>query len=297
MDKKELFMKYALQTPYNFNVNVARVFLEENGKDEQILKWVGKQGNSINGAVLRSMLEHLEGDGAEYPAGLYQTGSDYTVMLKSWDELLAEGVVHVDDGVLTYSNNELFIGDLAIQDDGSITAIAQNAFKVCKNLTGIKIPNSVTSIGNAAFESATSLTHAILPSNIKYIYQSMFRNCDNITSIGLVGSGADIEIPDSAIRIDGYAFYYCDGIKTVVLPNNITDIYPYAFGQCTELESIVISEGVTFIGQAAFCWCAKLSSISFNGTIEQWNAIDKGQDWKYGVIATEVVCSDGTVAL
>lgn len=29
MDKKELFMKYALHTPYNFNVNVAKGFFEE----------------------------------------------------------------------------------------------------------------------------------------------------------------------------------------------------------------------------------------------------------------------------
>jgi hypothetical protein len=34
MNKKELFMKYALHTPYNFNVNVARALLEENEKGE-----------------------------------------------------------------------------------------------------------------------------------------------------------------------------------------------------------------------------------------------------------------------
>ena len=47
----------------------------------------------------------------------------------------------------------------------------------------------------------------------------------------------------------------------------------------------------------AFEYCEALTTIKFEGTIEQWNAITKGTNWKYGVPATYVQCSDGIVTL
>ena len=54
------------------------------------------------------------------------------------------------------------------------------------------------------------------------------------------------------------------------------------------LNSVVIPDSVT--------------SITFNGTIEQWNAIEKGNGWNnsyqgHKIPAKEVVCSDGVVAI
>jgi len=60
---------------------------------------------------------------------------------------------------------------------------------------------------------------------------------------------------------------------------------------------------VTSIGGYAFYYCSSLTSITFNGTIEQWNAIEKGSYWSDGIWdedyipAKEVVCSDGVVAI
>ena len=52
-----------------------------------------------------------------------------------------------------------------------------------------------------------------------------------------------------------------------------------------------------FIGYSAFEGCTSLTNIKFEGTVEQWNAIEKCEDWNYNVPATEVVCSDGVVTL
>ena len=77
----------------------------------------------------------------------------------------------------------------------------------------------------------------------------------------------------------------------------VTTIGDWAFSYCSGLKSIEIPDSVTMIGVSAFYNCRSLTSITFEGTIEQWNAIEKNRNWAAGISVTEVVCSDGTVAL
>ena len=70
-----------------------------------------------------------------------------------------------------------------------------------------------------------------------------------------------------------------------------------AFMRCNDLTSITIPDSVTSIGARAFYGCIQVTSITFNGTVEEWNAIEKGDGWNWLVRATEVVCSNGEVSL
>ena len=54
---------------------------------------------------------------------------------------------------------------------------------------------------------------------------------------------------------------------------------------------------VTSIGNSVFSGCSSLTSITFQGTVAEWNAITQGTGWSHNVLATEVVCSDGSVSL
>jgi hypothetical protein len=54
---------------------------------------------------------------------------------------------------------------------------------------------------------------------------------------------------------------------------------------------------VTSIENWAFSGCSGLTSITFDGTIEQWNNINKGDGWNKNVPATYVQCTDGQVTL
>lgn len=116
----------------------------------------------------------------------------------------------------------------------------------------------------------------------------VFYNRKNFTSI---------EIPNSVTSIGETAFAYCSGLTSIEIPNRVTTIGNDAFEGCRSLTSMMIPNNVTSIGYYAFYSCTSLTSISYAGTVAQWNAITKGNNWHNGVPATVVHCIDGDVSL
>ena len=103
---------------------------------------------------------------------------------------------------------------------------------------------------------------------------------------------------------DGTALYNKDktsliqvpeSVTSFTIPDSVTQIDAGAFANCEKLTNITISDSVTSIGKSAFWGCTSLTNINFAGTVEQWNAISKGENWNKNVPATEINCSDGTV--
>lgn len=281
-------------------------------------------------------------------AGLYQTGAIALyeeqgadaiedMMITSWDELLANGTVHVEDGVV-YSNVDFdtwenasadaLVGDLILPNDGTITKLGDYrdwydeddnwfheghiGFESCYNLTGVWIPDSVTSIGNEAFYGCPSLTSINLPEGVTSIGDIAFSFCDNLTSITIpesvtsIGGSAfqncpsltSITIPDSVENISNGTFSGCQSLTGVTIGNSVKSIGENAFEHCYEnLTSITIPDSVESIGKYAFLNCSSLESVIFDGTTAEWNSIEKGDGWCEHVPATYVQCSDGTVSL
>ena len=102
-------------------------------------------------------------------------------------------------------------------------------------------------------------------------------------------------IPVSVIAYE--AFLECNLLESVIIPDSITNINGSAFHSCENLTKITIPNNVSYIGPDAFYGCENLTNIIYNDTIEQWNLINKIDNWNGGVPATYVQCSDGQVAL
>lgn len=109
------------------------------------------------------------------------------------------------------------------------------------------------------------------------------------------------EMPSSIASISNSAFRKCTSLVSVTVPDSITSISTYAFLSCHSLVSVTIPDSVTSIGAGAFSECVNLLNIVFEGTMEQWNTIDKyldgSFDWNGLTPATHVHCIDGDVAL
>ena len=112
------------------------------------------------------------------------------------------------------------------------------------------------------------------------------------------GYEATVEIPEGVISIGNKAFeksyplkdFY---LKEVKIPASVTSIGDSAFENCTKLAVVTIPASVTSIGSNAFKGCENLSEIQFEGTKEQWNAIE-GSD-KTGIPG--IRCIDGNIGV
>ena len=183
----------------------------------------------------------------------------------------------------------------------SVTVIGDFAFYDCDNLTSVTIGDSVTAIGVMAFAHCKNLTSIVVDEN-NPAYQSINGNLYSKDGTVLIAyaigkTNKSFTIPDSVTTIGVAAFSRCSKLTSVTIGDSVTTIGHNAFYWCSNLTSITIPDSVTTIGDRAFCDCSKLTSITFEGTAAQWNAISKGDSWRYRVPATSVICSDGTVTL
>ena len=107
----------------------------------------------------------------------------------------------------------------------------------------------------------------VIPSSVNYegttysvisIGEYAFYDCDGLTSI---------EIPNSVTSIRNYAFMYCSNLPSFVIHNSITSIDEGVFYNCSSLVSIEIPNSVTSIGGSAFYGCTSLTSIRIPNSV------------------------------
>lgn len=77
------------------------------------------------------------------------------------------------------------------------------------------------------------------------------------------GSVTTIEARDleGVTSLRSYAFYGCENLETVALPDTLTSIGTYAFYNCTTLKNIELPEGLTSLGARCFMNCKALEKI------------------------------------
>ena len=168
-------------------------------------------------------------------------------------------------------------------DTYNVTAVGQNAFMDCLNLTSVTLPDGITSIARFAFRccSFTSLT---IPASLKTMDYDAFFGCDKIASLAwnavkcddfraaspweYAGVGYNATAPittvvfgDGVQRIPSHLLDRIETLTSVTIPNSVTSIGEAAFNECVNLTAISLPDGITSIGAGAFTSCEKLTSI------------------------------------
>ena len=84
------------------------------------------------------------------------------------------------------------------------------------------------------------------------IGQLAFFTCNELTSI---------VIPNTVTEIGYSAFYHCDGMMNIEIPNSVTSIGNEAFIGCSRLKNIEIPNSVISVGINTFYGCSSLKNI------------------------------------
>lgn len=164
-----------------------------------------------------------------------------TIISNAWDSTTGKGVI-VFDGV--------------------VSKIDKEAFRYCKDLTSIIIPNSVTMIGQSAFEDTTSLTY--------------------------------IDIPESVVTIANFAFWGCTSMQHISIPQSVKSLGELVFNNCTgeilincnvpdqnsqtgafnlsKFTKVIIGNSVSSMGNNAFLGCSNLVEVHISD-IAAWCGI------------------------
>ncbi len=210
-------------------------------------------------------------------------------------------------------NGVTSIGEYAFYDCGNLTSvtigngvisIGSLAFQWCTNLTSITIPDSVTTIGPSAFGVCPVLTTVYyggteaqrdaikIESDNVWLLRAIWRykevvdeagwaftiNGDGFTVTGYHGTETDLVIPSTldglpVTKIGNHAFFFCNSLTSVTVPDCVTTIGDDAFFRCDRLTSVTMGSSVTTIGSGAFCGCDSLTKVYYGGTEDQRDAI------------------------
>ena len=118
----------------------------------------------------------------------------------------------------------------------------------------VVLPNGITSIGNYAFVWGSKISEIVWPTdgNLKTIGSYAFYECDGLTRIAL---------PNGVTSVGAYAFAYCSYVTSISLPGSLKTIGKYGFAY-TAVTSISLPSGLTTIGVEAFRGNYKLRSVT-----------------------------------
>ena len=238
---------------------------------------IGQDGNYIENV-----------DWSKLEPGLYKTGT--SEMIKSWQELIDDGEVTVQNGALDRNRTHISEkGDLIISDQvNQIYAKGETCGTIRDdNIIAMYIPGSVKVIGNSGLRGFCALEKLVIAEGCKSIgYYAL--SYGFTSAFGGKSQLKDIEFPNSIENIEDIIFDYGDSpwlddqpdgevyIGKVlysykgVMPQNtnlqIKDgtkmIAPRALKGETMLYGVTLPDSVEKIGESAFSNCTNLSDIN-----------------------------------
>ncbi|MBQ9080337.1 MAG: leucine-rich repeat protein [Clostridia bacterium] len=141
------------------------------------------------------------------------------------------------------------------------------AFSMNESIVGVEMGGDVLTVGKYAFAYCAALRRVVIGKNTVLIDDGAFDSCTVLTSV---------EIPDSVVKIASYAFNYCNNLTEVKMGKSVREIGENAFYTCLRMKLINIPVTVETIGTNAFGGCETLTLVFYEGTEEQFAALELG---------------------
>jgi len=172
-----------------------------------------------------------------------------------------------------FSNNN-DITSLEFEDNSVCYTIQESAFYGCENLSIVYIPENIHTIEENAFVNCNSLEFVCFSAK-KMINPTNFVNVFDKADTSTLGFSLIVDV--NVQRIPSYLFANSN-VEGVYFFNyyagsNCKEIGKYAFYGCENLETVTIPENVVGFGEKAFVNCGNLSQVYYNtGCLEGYDS-------------------------
>lgn len=174
-----------------------------------------------------------------------------SIMLVVPIEIQSKPNIEVLNGLhIDWEKSELVASDADIVEANipqGIVSIKALAFKKCKNLRSVVIPESVNYIGKSAFQGCISLSSVCMQAAVSELRDTTFKDCTSLT---------EIVIPEGVSYIGKSCFRGCRLLYAVSLPSTLEIIDTAAFQDCESLETLDLPSGLETIKFNAFKGCS-----------------------------------------
>ena len=209
----------------------------------------------------------------------------YLGNLENWCEIVFQNSYGNPASKAThlYINGE-FITDVTIPD--SITEVKSSTFAEYKSLKSITFHENVKKVERFAFSNCTSLENVTIYSPDILIDKQAFgevtgiklNEYDNALYLGNEDnpylmlfkaknySITSCEIHPSTSVINANAFFGCEDLVSIYMPDSILVVGETAFWCCFSLESVRISNELIIMGHSVFANCVSLQYNEYNGS-------------------------------
>lgn len=160
-------------------------------------------------------------------------------------------------------------------ENANTASIPNQAFYNRSSFSYIKLPKELTSIGESAFQN-THIREVYIPATVNSIGTSAFRDTylqtvvfdkdcmiETIPAYAFHGCSylTDMQLPENGrlTLIDNRAFYNCNKLPSITLPQSLTEIGSYTFYETSALSAVTFPESLLAIGSNAFAYSGLLS--------------------------------------
>lgn len=177
----------------------------------------------------------------------------------------------------------------------TLERIGQYAFSDCSQLHFVPLPASLQSLEKSAFANCTDLRAVTLPDSLQSMGPGVYEGCSRLQQLtlpflgenrnadGYIGYlfGAEsymwnaTHVPRQLLSVTltsgdvaDHAFYGCDRLAMITLPENCTFIGIRAFYGCSSLQEISIPDGTTTVDELAFVGCRTLAKVSLPDSLQ-----------------------------
>ncbi len=194
---------------------------------------------------------------------------------------------------LLWKTSSPIVNSSDLHPDTSV--IAAGVFRGCLLPEAFILPNTVVAIGDQAFAYCLDIKTLSLGSNLEFIGYQAFLQC----------SATELIIPHNVRDIADRAFEHSSAFRLTLQGGETLGELAFAFS--TNLQTVTISTETKALPSRLFYGSSLLNEIRYTGTMAQWEALPKADDWNEKMGGTNangtksdfclVICADGNIII